>query len=372
MTPDPASLAHLRHELRTPLNHVLGYSEMLLEDAGDASALALELQQVRGEGRALLAVVEESLSPARVEASGPDLGRIAAALSAPLDRLGEAVDRLGRLASEGDSGAVAADAERIAAAVARLRTLVEGWAAGPERGAGPTPVAVGAVGRDGPAGRSGRRSRSCGGAGHDPGRRRRRGEPGAADAAARPGGSQGPGSHGRPRGARPPAERARGSRPPRRHDAGPRRARGAGAAQAGPGAAAHPRPDDLGAQRDGERRALDRAGGRGLPAEAVRPRAAAGPDRSLPREEAPARPRGAARRGAGGVEPHPRAARRGAGGPGRAPRPAEALLLAPARRADRGRRRRRPAPHPPPRDHRRLPGPPRLHRASPRPPSRRR
>ena len=37
MTQDPASLAHLRHELRTPLNHVLGYSEMLLEDASEAS-----------------------------------------------------------------------------------------------------------------------------------------------------------------------------------------------------------------------------------------------------------------------------------------------------------------------------------------------
>ena len=142
MTLDPASLAHLRHELRTPLNHVLGYSEMLLEDAGDASALAVELRQVRGEGRALLAVVEESLSPTRVEESGPDLGRLASALSAPLDRLGEAVERLGRLASEGGSGAVAADAERIAAAVSRLRTLVEGWAAGPERGAGPTPAAA--------------------------------------------------------------------------------------------------------------------------------------------------------------------------------------------------------------------------------------
>ena len=140
MTHDPASLAHLRHELRTPLNHVLGYSEMLLEDAGDASALAAELRQVRSEGRALLAVVEESLSPARGEEGGPDLGRFASALSAPLNRLGEAVDRLGRLASESGSGAVSADAERIAAAVSRLRTLVEGWGAGPERGDGPSPA----------------------------------------------------------------------------------------------------------------------------------------------------------------------------------------------------------------------------------------
>jgi class 3 adenylate cyclase len=153
MNPDPASLAHLRHELRTPLNHVLGYSEMLLEDASEASELAAELRRVRGEGRALLAVVEDSLSPARVEEGGPDLGRLASALSAPLDRLGEAVDRLVTLAGEGDAGPVAADAERIAAAVSRLRTLVEGWVARPERGAGPTP-AVAASSRATPPGES--------------------------------------------------------------------------------------------------------------------------------------------------------------------------------------------------------------------------
>jgi adenylate cyclase len=139
VTLDPSSLAHLRHELRTPLNHVLGYSEMLLEDASVASELAVELRRVHSEGRALLAAVDESLSPARVEGGQVDRVRLASELSAPLARLGEAVDRLGRLASEGDAGAVAADTERIAAAVARLRTLVESWMAGPERGVGQTP-----------------------------------------------------------------------------------------------------------------------------------------------------------------------------------------------------------------------------------------
>jgi signal transduction histidine kinase len=66
MNPDPASLAHLRHELRTPLNHILGYSEMLLEDAGEAGELPAELQRIRGEGQALLAVVENALAPARM------------------------------------------------------------------------------------------------------------------------------------------------------------------------------------------------------------------------------------------------------------------------------------------------------------------
>jgi adenylate cyclase len=131
--------AQLRHELRTPLNHILGYSEMLLEDAGESSELAAELRRIRGEGRALLAAVEESLSPVRVDASGPDLGRLASAVAAPLDRLGESVDRLGRLAREGGAHPVVGDAERIAAAVSRLRMLVTSWAAGPAGRAGSSP-----------------------------------------------------------------------------------------------------------------------------------------------------------------------------------------------------------------------------------------
>jgi class 3 adenylate cyclase/AmiR/NasT family two-component response regulator len=130
MNPHPGSLAHLRHELRTPLNHILGYSEMLLEDAGEAGDLARELQAVRGEGRALLAVVEESLAPVRVEAGGVDVGRLASDIALPLDRLDQSVSRLVRLAAQGHPGSVTADAQRIGAAVARLRSLVWEWTQG--------------------------------------------------------------------------------------------------------------------------------------------------------------------------------------------------------------------------------------------------
>jgi adenylate cyclase len=54
--------SHLRHELRTPLNAIIGYSEMLLEDADDASVdLASDLKQVLAAGRQLLAVVNDLL-----------------------------------------------------------------------------------------------------------------------------------------------------------------------------------------------------------------------------------------------------------------------------------------------------------------------
>src|SRR5687767_11403940 len=46
---DPASMgSHLRHELRTPLNHIIGYAEMLLEEAEDAgeTGLAGDLKRI--------------------------------------------------------------------------------------------------------------------------------------------------------------------------------------------------------------------------------------------------------------------------------------------------------------------------------------
>ena len=42
MTTDPTVLAHLRHELRTPLNHIIGYSELLLEEVAESGRKDLE------------------------------------------------------------------------------------------------------------------------------------------------------------------------------------------------------------------------------------------------------------------------------------------------------------------------------------------
>jgi len=86
MTRDPAALANLRHELRTPLNHIIGYSEMLLEDgeSGPAARLTPGLRRVLEEARRLLGMVNDLLSPARIEASGVDPDRLPAELSVPL------------------------------------------------------------------------------------------------------------------------------------------------------------------------------------------------------------------------------------------------------------------------------------------------
>jgi class 3 adenylate cyclase len=69
-------LANLRHSLRTPLNQILGYSEMLQEDAGELGCVneLLDLQKVHAAGQQLLTLINESLTPARVRSGRLDVG----------------------------------------------------------------------------------------------------------------------------------------------------------------------------------------------------------------------------------------------------------------------------------------------------------
>ena len=68
-------LANMSHELRTPLNAVIGYSEMLLEEAEDLDLKEFtpDLQKIQGAGRRLLALVSDILDISRIEAGRIDL-----------------------------------------------------------------------------------------------------------------------------------------------------------------------------------------------------------------------------------------------------------------------------------------------------------
>lgn len=80
-------LANLRHDLRTPINAILGYSEMLIEDAAErrsarktegedaaqdaadelAAELTADLELIHAAGVNLLTEVNEALEPAKIE-----------------------------------------------------------------------------------------------------------------------------------------------------------------------------------------------------------------------------------------------------------------------------------------------------------------
>ena len=60
-------LSHLRHELRTPLNQIIGYSEMLEEDAAQAglTQFVADLQKIQRAAHDLLATINRELMPDR-------------------------------------------------------------------------------------------------------------------------------------------------------------------------------------------------------------------------------------------------------------------------------------------------------------------
>lgn len=68
-------LSEARHNLRTPINHILGYGEMLMEDAADqghAQSVA-DLQQILDDGKLALAVINGAMCPANNEVCEPEL-----------------------------------------------------------------------------------------------------------------------------------------------------------------------------------------------------------------------------------------------------------------------------------------------------------
>jgi class 3 adenylate cyclase/ActR/RegA family two-component response regulator len=121
---EPSAAAHLRHELRTPLNHIIGYGEMLLEEAGSPPGPAADLRAVVGDARAILALINRCLAPGGLDAPGVDLDALGAAVAAPLGHIASAVERLEVGARAMGIEAWVPDLGRIAQAARSLRGLV--------------------------------------------------------------------------------------------------------------------------------------------------------------------------------------------------------------------------------------------------------
>ena len=69
-------LAKMSHELRTPLNAVIGYSEILLEDAeldGKAERKIADLRSINAAGKHLLSLVTDVLDLSKIESNTMDL-----------------------------------------------------------------------------------------------------------------------------------------------------------------------------------------------------------------------------------------------------------------------------------------------------------
>lgn len=108
--------SELRHELRTPVNHIIGYAEMLREDASDSSPDSKLLDGIIATARDVLTRINTALPPTG-EASRQHVTDLIGVLRDPQSRLLDATSRL--LASQRDDQ-FATDVERIAQAARRL------------------------------------------------------------------------------------------------------------------------------------------------------------------------------------------------------------------------------------------------------------
>ena len=117
-SPIPKDTAgELRHELRTPVNHIIGYAEMLREDAADDSAEAAQLDRIVAVARDVLVRINTALPPTGI-AMYDDLTALLSALRGPQTSILAAAEAV--RTARADDEQIVADADRIAQAARRL------------------------------------------------------------------------------------------------------------------------------------------------------------------------------------------------------------------------------------------------------------
>ena len=117
----PEALAELRHDLRTPLNHVIGYSEMLLEDSSDPALTErrARLEETLGAAREALELINATLGAARGAGAG-EVAQLYDALRGPRGRIVAAITALQPGTVDGRDGSFSDDLEKILVAAQRL------------------------------------------------------------------------------------------------------------------------------------------------------------------------------------------------------------------------------------------------------------
>ncbi len=113
----------IRHELLTPVNQIIGYGEMLLEDAEDDATSHSELTAIVSAGRQLFTLVSTNLDQAARSDLSADLTVLSEQLAAPLQQIILICEHL--LADNATQGRSTADLQKIAAAARHMLTLLQ-------------------------------------------------------------------------------------------------------------------------------------------------------------------------------------------------------------------------------------------------------
>ncbi len=137
-------LAELRHNLRTPVNHILGYGEMLAEDAeaGGETELLVQLQRLMEDGRRVLAVINDGLAASLGEVAEPQLRRLQAELLALTGGIQQRVQEARSVlaATRPEEDPAREDLAKVEAAIGRLTAMAEKLLESPAPEAPPAPA----------------------------------------------------------------------------------------------------------------------------------------------------------------------------------------------------------------------------------------
>src|SRR5258706_8419741 len=82
-------LAKIRHDLRTPINHIIGFSEILLEETPGRvpESFSRDLQKIRSGGDQLLALINQHLREETFPVEKPDLHQLCHELRTPVNHI---------------------------------------------------------------------------------------------------------------------------------------------------------------------------------------------------------------------------------------------------------------------------------------------
>ncbi len=138
----PGSMALFAHDLKTPINHIMGFSQLLLEEAEDGglSQYLPVLQQIHAAGQELLAFVNDNLTGEPGEGQGPSQIQLHRGLRPTLLSIVRYSARLQDESRNVGHTELLPDLQKICAAVKQVLEVVENCPPlfPPESGASPT------------------------------------------------------------------------------------------------------------------------------------------------------------------------------------------------------------------------------------------
>ncbi len=117
---------NLRHQLRTPVNHIVGFSEILQEEAVDRSwdSLLPDLERIRQAGRGLADYIGTTVDLARVTAGAFDPEQVSQDLRTPLESIIGYSQLLQEVVEERGWAEALPDLRKIESAANQLTTLI--------------------------------------------------------------------------------------------------------------------------------------------------------------------------------------------------------------------------------------------------------